>query len=90
MVLSTSQQINDNRLSLRYLGVPIKESFMFGDNETVVNSSSTVPAGKLNKRHLALSWYVVRDTITAKRLRFIIHIPGAINPADMLGKHWGY
>ena len=52
-----TEQIIDNRLSLRYLGVPVKESFMFGDNESVVNSS-TIPTGKLHKRHIALSWHV--------------------------------
>jgi hypothetical protein len=83
-----TEQIIDHRLTLRYLGVPVKESFMFGDNESVVNSSN-VPAGKLHKRHIALSWHRVRETIAAKTLRFI-HIPGAINPADMLSKHWGY
>ena len=61
---------------------------MFGDNESVVNSS-TVPTGKLHKSHIALSWHVVRETIATKTLRFI-HIPGAINPADMLSKRWGY
>jgi hypothetical protein len=61
---------------------------MFGDNESVVNSSN-IPAGKLHKRHIALSWHRVRESIAAKTLHFI-HIPGAINPADMLSKHWGY
>jgi hypothetical protein len=85
---TATEQIIDNRLSLRYLGVPVKESFMFGDNESVVNSSN-IPAGKLHKRHIALSWHRVRESIAAKTLHFI-HIPGAINPADMLSKHWGY
>ena len=60
---------------------------MFRDNESVVNSSS-MPAGKSHKRHIALSWHRVREAIAAKVLRFV-HIPGAINPADMLSKHWG-
>jgi hypothetical protein len=85
---TATEQVIDHRLSLRYLGVPIKESLMFGDNESVVNSS-TMPAGKLHKRHIALSWHQVRESIAAKTLRFV-HIPGAINPADMLSKHWGY
>ena len=85
---TATEQVIDNRLSLRYLGVPVKESFMFGDNESVVNSSN-MPTGKLHKRHIALSWHLVRASIAAKVLRFI-HIPGAINPADMLSKHWGY
>jgi hypothetical protein len=85
---TATEQVIDNRLTLRYLGVPIRESIMFGDNESVVNSSN-MPTGKLHKRHIALSWHRVREAIAAKTLRFI-HIPGAINPADMLSKHWGY
>ena len=42
---TATEQIIDNRMSLRYLGVPIKESFMFGDNESVLNSSN-VPTGE--------------------------------------------
>jgi hypothetical protein len=57
-------------------------------NPSVVNSSN-IPTGKLHKRHIVLSWHRVRESITAKVLHFI-HIPGAINPADMLSKHWGY
>jgi hypothetical protein len=86
---ATEQIIHKNRLLLRYLGVlPVKESFMFGDNESVVKSSN-IPAGKLHKRHIALSWHIVRESIAAKILYFI-HIPGAINPSDMLSKQWGY
>ena len=85
---TATEQVIDNRLSLRYLGVPVTESIMFGDNESVVNSS-TVPEAKLHKRHIALSWHRVREAIAAKIVRFI-HIPGAINPSDMLSKHWGY
>jgi hypothetical protein len=46
---------------------------MFGDNESVLNSSN-IPAGKLHKRHIALSWHRVRESIAAKILYFI-HIP---------------
>ena len=36
-------------LTLRYLGVPIRDrSYMFGDNQSVVNSSN-VPHGRLHK-----------------------------------------
>jgi len=42
-------QIVDLRLTLRYLGVPIREkSYLFGDNESVVNSSAR-PHSKLHK-----------------------------------------
>ena len=43
------EQVIDLRTALRYLGVPIAfPSYMFGDNEAVVNLSS-IPHGKLNK-----------------------------------------
>mgnify|MGYP000464932623 CR=1 FL=1 len=83
------EQIMDLRLTLRYLGVPLRgRSYMFGDNESVVNSSMT-PTGKLHKRHTALSWHRVREAI-ASGMVFYFHLPGVINPADMLSKHWGY
>ncbi len=85
---TATKQIIENRLLLKYLGVPVQESFMFGNNESVVNRSN-IPAGKLHKRHIALSWHRVRESIAAKILYFI-HIPGAINPSDMLSKQWGY
>jgi hypothetical protein len=48
-------QTVDLRTTLRYLGVPIRDvSYMFGDNESVINSS-TQPHSKLHKRHNALS-----------------------------------
>jgi hypothetical protein len=85
---TATEQIIDNRTTLRCLGVPVKESFMFGDNDSVVNSSK-MPAGKFHKRHIALSWHRVREAIAAKTLLFV-HIPGAVSPADMLSKHWGH
>ena len=50
----------DLRTLLRYLGVPIhQKAYMFGDNDSVVNSSMT-PHAKLHKRHNALSFHQVR------------------------------
>ena len=43
------EQIIDLRNTLRYLGVPIEgQSYMFGDNEMVVNTASA-PHGRLHK-----------------------------------------
>jgi hypothetical protein len=53
---TATKRVIDNRLTLKHLGVPIRKSIMFGDNESVVNSSN-IPAGKLHKRHIALSWH---------------------------------
>jgi len=83
------EQIQDLRLTLRYLGVPIREhSYMFGDNKTVVNSA-VQPFGKLHKRHIMLSFHRVREAIASKMVIFH-HINGDINPADILSKHWAY
>jgi hypothetical protein len=83
-----AEQIIDLRNTLRYLGVPIARSVLFGDNESVVNSS-TQPHGKLTKRHMALSFHCVRECIAAKIFSYL-HIPSTDNPADLLSKHWGY
>ena len=83
------EQVIDLRNTLKYLGVPINaHSYMFGDNESVVNSSS-IPHAKLHKRHTALSFHKVREAIAAKYIVFSF-LPGADNPADILSKHWAY
>jgi hypothetical protein len=82
-------QIIDLRTTLRYLGIPIAgKSYMFGDNESVVKSSSYMES-KLHKRHNALSYHRVREAIAAGFVRFY-HIDGTRNPADIVSKHWGY
>lgn len=83
------EQLVDLRLTLRYLGVPIESrSIIFGDNESVVNSSM-YPDAKLHKRHNALSFHRVREAIASGIYAFL-HISGENNPADILSKHWGY
>jgi hypothetical protein len=83
------EQVIDLRNTLRYLGVPIRpKSYMFGDNEAVVNSSTKFDA-KLHKRHTALSFHRVREAIAAKIIRYH-HLAGEFNPADILSKHWAY
>ena len=42
---TATEQIIDLRITLRYLGVPVRgTSMMFGDNETVVNTASVPQA----------------------------------------------
>jgi hypothetical protein len=72
-----TEQIIELRTLLQYLGVPLQEqSFMFGDNQAVVKSS-TIPAAKLHKRHILLSFHRVREAIAARMIVFI-HIDGRI------------
>ena len=51
------EEVIDLQNSFSYLGVPINDiSYVFGDNETMINSSSFLHA-KLHKRHNIL-YYV--------------------------------
>jgi hypothetical protein len=77
----------DLRTTARYLGIPIiGPSYMFGDNEAVVNGAS-IPHSKLHKRHIALSYHKTREAIAAKITKYT-HIDGVSNPSDILSKHW--
>ena len=83
------QQIMALRLTLRYLGVPIKgETYLFGDNESVVTSGS-IPHSQLSKRHHGLSYHFVREAVASDMVSFH-HLSGDLNPADVLSKHWGH
>jgi hypothetical protein len=53
----------------------------------VIINTSSLPHGKLHKRHNALSYHRVREAIAAKILKFN-HVRGNTNPADILSKHW--
>jgi hypothetical protein len=82
-------QIMDLQTTLRYLGIPIRDmSYMFGDNESVINSS-TQPHSKLHKRHNALSFHRVHEAIASGYI-VLTYLPGKFNPVDILSKHWGY
>ena len=83
------QQIIGARTTLRYLGVPVHgPTRMFGDNGSVV-TSSTIPESPLKKRHHALAYHYTREAIASGAIEFH-HLPGDINPADILSKHWAY
>ena len=68
---TATEQIMDLRNTLRHLGVPIimNKAYMFGDNKSVV-MSSTIPQSILNKRCNMLSYNRVREAIDAKILQF--------------------
>ena len=82
-------QIIDIHITLRYLGVPIRDkSYMFGDNRSVV-TSSTIPNSTISKRHHLASYHRVREAIAAKYISFHWK-DGKSNPADILSKHWEF
>ena len=83
------EQIMAMRLTLRYLGVEVHGSTrLFGDNGSVVTSSS-VPDSPLRKRHQALAYHYTREAIASGAVDFR-HLPGVLNPSDILSNHWGY
>ena len=83
------QQIMGMRLTLRYLGVPIEGATrLFGDNGSVI-TSGTLPESPLKKRHHALAYHYTREAIASGAVDFQ-HIPGSLNIADVLSKHWAH
>jgi hypothetical protein len=83
------QQIMGLRQTLRYLGIPIEGSTrLFGDNGSVVKGGS-IPHSALKKRHHGISYHYTREAVASKAVDFRF-IPGYLNPADILSKHWGY
>ena len=72
-----------------YLGVPIiGPTFLFGDNESVVCTTSK-PHGKLHKRHLFLSTHYVREAMATGQYVYSF-VNGKNNPSDVLSKHWSH
>ena len=79
-------KIIDIRSTLQYLGVPIRDkSYMFGDNRSVV-TTSTIPNSTISQRHNLASYHRVREAIAAKYISFYWK-DGKSNPADILSKH---
>jgi len=63
-----TDQIIDIHISLHYLGIPnYSKSYMFGNNQSVVTSSS-IPHSGLNKRCNALSYHHVWEAIAVEIL----------------------
>jgi hypothetical protein len=79
----------DLRYTLRMMGVPLDgPSWMFGDNQSVINSS-TIPQSSLNRCHNALSYHLVHECIAAEIIYFI-HVKGKFNPSNLFTKILGW
>jgi hypothetical protein len=67
------------------LGVPvIGPTMMYGDNRAVI-LNTTVPSSQLKKKHNAIAYHRVRESIAAG-IVFFQHISTTINFADCLTK----
>jgi hypothetical protein len=83
------EQVIDQYNTLQYLGVPVcNKSYMFGDNKSVVDRSMQLHAN-LHKQRNMLYFRRVQEAI-ASGMTDNDYIPGQLNPADILSKHWGY
>ena len=79
----------DHQAYLRYLGKPVGEmNYVWGDNESMVNSS-TIPETKLHKRHNILLFHYVGSMISQGYIN-LKHLSSEWNSADILTKNWSY
>ena len=82
-----TDQIIDLRYTLMYLGVSIRsKSFMFGDNNSVIDSAS-IPTSTLSKKSTLASYHRVREAIADLQFNWK---DGKSNPADILSEHWEF
>ena len=83
------EQIIDLRNYLRYLGARLREkTYVFGDNETMINSSK-FPFSQLKKRHHILTYHFVRSIIATKIIN-LHHCPSGANASDILSKNYAH
>jgi len=81
----TVEKVKALRIKLKMLGIPLEEpTYVLGDNESVVKSTSRVEA-TLNKKHQAICWHAVREAAAARWVR-IGWEPSGTNTADLFTK----
>ena len=83
------EKAQDLRYTLRMFGILVEYcTYMFGDNQSVI-TQSTIPHLQLAKRHHAVAYHFIRESVANGTIRFT-YIRGADNPADALTKFLGY
>jgi hypothetical protein len=76
------------RYKLQMLGIPVIGScVLFGDNMSMI-TSATVPSSSLKKKHNAISYHRIRESIAAGIVD-LIHVGSKFNIADILTKPLG-
>ena len=79
------EHLVSTRYALRMLGVPLlHESWLFGDNMTVILNCSK-PESTLKKKHHACAYHFIREAVSTGWL-FLIHKTSDMNRADILTK----
>ena len=73
------------RYKLRMLGLGLERiSLMVGDNLSVI-LNTTIPSSLLKKKHNAVTYFKVKETVAFKVMYFY-HLPSTVNVADVLTK----
>ena len=76
------------RYMLKCFGIPVrKPTRMFGDNRSVLDSVN-IPQSEMKKKHIAISYHLVREAIAAKLID-CTWIMSHENYADLLSKALG-
>ena len=77
------EMLEGMRYKLRMMGVEIQgPTNVFCDNDSVVKNAAN-PESTLKKRHNAIAYHRVRESIAAKTVR-VAKEPGVTNLADIL------
>mmetsp|Transcript_18821 Transcript_18821/g.26684 ORF Transcript_18821/g.26684 Transcript_18821/m.26684 type:complete len:136 (+) Transcript_18821:2253-2660(+) len=86
VAMKIATEMNEGlRYRLRMMGIPVDGAVnTFCDNNSVVKNV-TNPASTLSKKHNAIAYHKVRESVAAKTQR-IAHEPGKYNCADILTK----
>lgn len=80
-----TEMVEGFRYRLRMMGVPIQGPVnTFCDNDSVVKNVTT-PASTLTKKHNAIAYHKVRESVAAEVQRIAFE-PGKYNLSDMLTK----
>jgi hypothetical protein len=79
------EMVIEFRYKLRMMGIPIAGPCqVLCDNRSVV-LSSTLPSNTLKKKHNAIAYHKIRESVAAKIIK-VNHIEGKCNVADILTK----
>ena len=81
------KQIVDHHYTLRMFGVLLEgPAWVIGDNQAVINNTTTIPHSSLSKCWNALSYHHCLESVAVGICRFE-YLPSTQNPSDILTKN---